>query len=151
MGNVGLFIDVNNVYQSLKHSNFEGQLDYLKLRDNIGEMGNITTAIAYGFEKDDEAHSFKCMLSKIGIRPKYRQKIPNRKSSWNTTICVDIMRDLDALDVIVVVSGDGDLVPVIKEASDLGRHTIVIGCQPSNALKRYASSTIEIYKDLLCD
>lgn len=150
MKKIGVYIDTNNLYQSLKHSHKGRQLDYAKLAGHVKDMGDIVDALAYGSEFENEATEFKCMLAKIGITPKYKQIIPSRKFSWNTTIVVDVISKLDTLDAVVLCTGDGDLTPLVKHIVDNGKKVIIIACSPSKSLRVHASSTIEIYEDLLC-
>ena len=150
MNKIGVYIDTNNLYQSLKHSHNGRQLDYAKLIGHIKDMGEIVDALAYGSEFSDEATEFKCMLAKIGVTPKYKQIVPSRKFSWNTTMLIDIISKLDTLDAIVLCTGDGDLTPLVKYITDLGKKVIIIACSPSKSLRKHANNVIEITECLLC-
>jgi len=150
MKKIGVYIDINNLYQALKRNRDGKQLDYDKLMGHIKDMGEVVDAIAYGCEFEKEATEFKCMLSKVGVTPKYKQLIPNRKFSWNPSIIIDAMSKLEDLDILVLCSGDGELTPLVTHARDAGKQVIVIACSPSKSLRSHATSTIEIYGDLLC-
>ncbi len=149
MKKIGVYIDTNNLYQSLKNSSGR-QLDYDKLMGHIRDMGEVVDAIAYGSEFAGEASEFKCMLTKIGVTPKYKQIVPNRKSSWNSTLVIDVMKKESTLDIVILCSGDGELTPLVTHLVKHGIRVIVIACSPSKSLKAHATSTIEIYEDLLC-
>lgn len=150
MKKIGVYIDINNLYQALRHNRDGKQLDYDKLMNEIRSMGEVVDAIAYGCEFEKEATEFKCMLSKIGVTPKYKKLVPNRKFSWNVGIVIDIMDTLDDVDIIVLCSGDGDLTPMVTHAIAKDKRVIVIACSPSKSLRNHATSTIDIYGDLLC-
>jgi uncharacterized LabA/DUF88 family protein len=151
MKRIGVYIDINNLYQALRHNRDNKQLDYEKLMDEIKDMGEIVDAIAYGCEFGNEAADFKCMLTRIGVTPKYKKLVPNRKFSWSPYMIVDIMDKLDSMDIIVLCTGDGDLTPLVTRVREAhGKKVIIIACSPSKSLRNHADSTIEIYGGLLC-
>jgi uncharacterized LabA/DUF88 family protein len=148
MRRIGVYLDTNNLYQALKH-NHGRQLNYDKLMKHIRDMGKIKEAIAYGFEVDNEASNFKCMLEKVGFKTKYRKVHPETRCNWNTTIVIDIMERCDDLDIVIVCSGDGDLTPIVHSLTAQGKKVIVIASSPAKSLVNKATSTIEIYGELM--
>jgi len=149
MRKIGIYIDTNNLYQSLKHAGLN-QLNYSELMRHVRDMGQIVDAVAYGNEFANEANEFKCMLNKSGITPKYKQISRSHKpSNWNTSITIDIVRRLPELDMVVICSGDGDLTPVATYVRDHEKKLLVIACTPSRSLSAQADTTIEIFEGLL--
>ena len=123
---VGIFVDVQNMYYSAKN--------LYKQKVNFGEILKIGVAerqliraIAYVIKADveQEANFFEA-LSKIGyeVRAKDLQVFFGgaKKGDWDVGIAMDIMRTASKLDVIILVSGDGDF-------KDLLEHVKALGCR----------------------
>lgn len=115
---VGVLVDIQNLYYSAKvlyqkKVNF-GQL----LKDGVGDR-KLIRAIAYGIatlEKQEE--KFFEALEKQGfeVKTKDLQIFPGgaKKGDWDVGIAVDAIKLSQSLDVIILVSGDGDYIPVVE-------------------------------------
>ncbi len=115
---VGIFIDAQNLYHSAKNLygarvNF-GQVvkDALAGRVLIRAMAYVITT-----EAGDERNFFEA-LEKMGIevRTKDLQIFSGgaKKADWDVGLAVDAIKLAPKLDVVVIVSGDGDFVPLIE-------------------------------------
>lgn len=115
---VGVFIDVQNVYHSAK--NLYGA------RVNFGEVmkeviGNrpIVRAVAYVVKSETAfgEDSFFEALKKTGLelRIKDLQVYSDgaKKADWDVGLAVDAIRMSNFLDVIILITGDGDFVPLV--------------------------------------
>lgn len=115
---VGVFIDTQNIYHSAKnlyHSyvNF-GQV----VKDVVGDRALIR-AIAYVIktEAGDERAFFEA-LGKVGIEAKIKdlQVFAGgaKKGDWDVGMAMDAITMAPKLDAVIIVSGDGDFVPLVE-------------------------------------
>lgn len=115
---VGVLVDIQNLYYSArvlykKKVNF-GQL--LKL--GVGER-KLIRAIAYGIKTlEGQEEKFFEALEKQGfeVKTKDLQIFPGgaKKGDWDVGIAVDAIKLSKSLDAIILVSGDGDYIPVVE-------------------------------------
>ncbi len=115
---VGVLVDIQNLYYSArvlykKKVNF-GQL--LKL--GVGER-KLIRAIAYGIKTlEGQEEKFFDALAKQGfeVKTKDLQIFPGgaKKGDWDVGIAVDAIKMSKSLDAIILVSGDGDYIPVVE-------------------------------------
>lgn len=115
---VGVLVDIQNLYYSAKvlykkKVNF-GQL--LKL--GVGER-KLIRAIAYGIKTlEGQEEKFFEALEKQGfeVKTKDLQIFPGgaKKGDWDVGIAVDAIKMSKSLDAIILVSGDGDYIPVVE-------------------------------------
>lgn len=153
-----LIVDVSNIYYTVRRE-FNGQLDYKNLYDRVAERGQIYRAIAYGSDMNDEARRFKDLLINIGFELKYKEpKIyPNaedptkeyRKADWDVQMAIDIVQILDSVDLVVLVTGDGDLVPAVNYVKSRGKLIHILGCGISRDLREASDLWFEIDKTML--
>ena len=115
---VGVFIDVSNMYHSAK--NLYGKKVNFKeiLKDAVAGRKLIrATAYVIKTESEEELHFFEA-LSQQGfeVRMKDLQIFAGgiKKADWDVGIAVDAIKLGDKLDVIVLVSGDGDYLPLVS-------------------------------------
>lgn len=145
---VGVFVDVQNMYYSAKnlydrHVNFGAVL-----RDAVADRKLIrATAYTITAALPDEKHFFEA-LKKQGfeIATKELQIFPGgvKKGDWDIGIAVDAIKISRQLDVVVLVTGDGDFVPLVEFLQYHGLLVEVIG------FKRTSSSRlIETADDFL--
>ena len=115
---VGVLVDIQNMYYSgrvlyKKKVNF-GQI--LKL--GVGER-KLIRAIAYGIKTvEGQEEKFFEALGKQGfeVKTKDLQIFPGgaKKGDWDVGITVDAIKLSKSLDVVILVSGDGDYVPLVE-------------------------------------
>ncbi|KKP78377.1 MAG: hypothetical protein A2271_03315 [Candidatus Moranbacteria bacterium RIFOXYA12_FULL_35_19] len=115
---VGVLVDIQNLYYSAKvlHKkkvNF-GQI----LKDAVGDR-KLIRAIAYGIKTlEGQEEKFFEALEKAGyeVKTKDLQIFPGgaKKGDWDVGIAIDAIKMSKSLDVIIIVSGDGDYIPLVK-------------------------------------
>jgi uncharacterized LabA/DUF88 family protein len=115
---VGVLVDIQNLYYSAKvlHKkkvNF-GQI----LREATGDR-KLIRAIAYGIRTlEGQEEKFFEALGKLGyeVKTKDLQIFPGgaKKGDWDVGIAIDAIKMSKNLDAIVLVSGDGDYIPLVK-------------------------------------
>lgn len=115
---VGMLVDIQNLYYSArvlhkKKVNF-GQV----LKAGVGDR-KLIRAIAYGIKTlEGLEEKFFDALEKQGfeVKTKDLQIFPGgaKKGDWDVGITVDAITLSKSLDVIILVSGDGDYIPLVK-------------------------------------
>jgi len=146
---VGVFVDVQNLYYSAKHI-YNAKVNYANILKAAVAGRKLVRAVAYVIKADvkDEDDFFDA-LEKIGyeVRAKDLQVFFGgaKKGDWDVGIAMDIMRMAGKLDVIVLVSGDGDF-------KDLLEHVKALGCRAEvMAFGKTASSRIRNETDMFTD
>ena len=115
---VGVFIDTQNVYHSAKNlynskANF-GQI----VKDAVGAR-SLIRALAYVIttESGDEKGFFDA-LAKVGIEAKTKDLQifagGAKKADWDVGLAVDAIKMAPKLDTVIIVSGDGDFIPLVE-------------------------------------
>ncbi len=151
---IGIFIDVQNLYHSAR--NIHGKVNYNELIKNLTAGRYLIRALGYVVKSDEvmgetsgEASFFEA-LEKAGIdlRVKDLQIFPGgaKKADWDVGMAVDAIRMSDALDVVIIVTGDGDFIPLV-EYLKWGKGRVV----EVAAFARNASSKLKEVADLFID
>ena len=116
---VGVFLDIQNLYHSAR--NLHGsRVNYKELLNYIIAGRRIVRTIAYVVSSDPQTGEevFFEALEKEGIelRMKDLQVYASgvKKADWDVGMAVDAIKLAPSLDVIVLVTGDGDFVPLIE-------------------------------------
>lgn len=115
---VGILIDAQNLYHSAKNLygkkvNFSAVVDEA-LADRI-----LIRAIAYVITSETgEEQGFFEALQKNGIEVKTKdlQVFAGgaKKADWDVGLAIDAIKMANKLDAIIIVSGDGDFVPLVE-------------------------------------
>ncbi len=156
MENVQLFLDYANINSSARMSGYK--LDYnLLLNDflvSLDEGRFLTGAFAYvpkdprsehsaDREIEDLANSGFLVTSKIGVISGN-----SYKCNFAVEMTMDIMRvaTSNKPDIIVIVSGDGDFIPLVRELRKMGIRVEIASFYNSSSreLRQIASGFIDI-------
>jgi len=120
---VGVLVDVQNMFYSA-YDCFRGRLNYKKLLDTAAGNRQVARAIAYAMRDGNNQNSFFMMLREVGfeLRTKEPRIRPDgtRKGAWDIGIAIDALLLAPKLDVIVLVSGDGDFVELVHALKAMG-------------------------------
>ncbi|PIN86554.1 hypothetical protein COV19_04185 [Candidatus Woesearchaeota archaeon CG10_big_fil_rev_8_21_14_0_10_44_13] len=150
---VGVFVDVQNMYYSAKHI-YHSKVSFSGILKEAVKDRLLVRAIAYVIKADvGEEKNFFEALEKQGYEVKSKDLQifygGAKKGDWDIGIAMDIMRMAGKLDVIVLVSGDGDFQDLLEHASALGCRTEVIafGKAASLKLKEQADLFIDMDKN----
>lgn len=141
---VGVFIDVQNIYHSAK-SLYQKRANFKEILKTAVAGRKLIRAIAYGIRTESgEETAFFDALERIGIELKVKdlQIFPGgmKKADWDVGLAVDVVRLSTSMDVVVIVSGDGDYVPLIEYVqSTRGCRAEVIGFSESTSGKLKAA------------
>lgn len=115
---VGVFVDVQNMYYSAKNLFDGAKVDFGQVL-SVGVSGRqLIRAMAYVIRADvGEEEAFYEALQKQGyeVMAKELQVFAGgaKKGDWDVGLAIDAIRAADKLDTIVLVSGDGDYVPLV--------------------------------------
>jgi uncharacterized LabA/DUF88 family protein len=148
--NVGVFVDVSNLFYSAKSAGVE--VNYCRLLDCAVSDRDLIRACAYtGVDPDNpnqrkfidflRANGYKVVCKDI-----HKYEGGRIKANLDIEMAVDIMLLSENLDVVVLVSGDGDFVRLIDAVQMKGVRCEVIsfGISTSNELIEAADQFTEI-------
>jgi len=152
---VGVFVDVQNLFYSAKYQ-YQSKVDFAKLLELATSARQLIRAIAYIVQTPDiDQSSFINILTQIGFEVKSKElKVRpdgTAKGDWDMGIAIDTIAMAERLDVIVLISGDGDFVDLIHMLKAKGVVTEVVSF-PSNTaedLKLAATAYIPLDSNIL--
>jgi uncharacterized LabA/DUF88 family protein len=109
---IAVFADVQNIYYTTRQA-YQKQFNYRQLWKNISLQGEIIQAFAYAIDKNDnKQQQFQKTLHDIGftvkLKPFIQRSDGSAKGDWDVGITIDIMDAAPLVDVIILLSGDGD-------------------------------------------
>ncbi|MFA6354684.1 MAG: NYN domain-containing protein [Candidatus Paceibacterota bacterium] len=158
---VGIFIDVQNLYHSAKNL-YHARVNYPELIKNLVGGRQLIRSMAYVVKSDTvietprpesrgssvatpEAAFFEALeKSGLELRVKDLQIYADglKKADWDVGMAVDAIRMASFLDVVILVTGDGDFIPLVDYLKwGMGRLVEVA------AFRRSASSKIQEVAD----
>lgn len=115
---VGILVDIQNLYYSAKVL-YQKKVNFgAILKEAVGDR-KLIRAVAYGIKTlEGQEEKFFEALEKQGfeVKTKDLQVFPGgaKKGDWDVGIAVDAIKMSKNLDAIVLVSGDGDYIPLVK-------------------------------------
>lgn len=147
---VAVFADVQNMYYSAKNL-YSAKVDFGKvLKEAVGAR-KLIRAFAYVIKADvGLENEFFEALSRRGYEIKAKELQVfydgSKKGDWDVGLCMDAVRLLPKVDAIVLLSGDGDYVPLLEYARSQGVKTEVVafGKTASSKLFDYADDVIDM-------
>jgi uncharacterized LabA/DUF88 family protein len=142
---VGIFIDAQNLYHSGKNLyhfkvNF-GQI----VKDALDGRPRLVRAIAYVIATESgEESGFFDALTKMGIETKVKDlqifSSGAKKADWDVGLAIDAVKLAPKLDVIILVTGDGDFVPLVEYLQNDGCQVEVVSFGKSTSAKLIEAS-----------
>lgn len=130
---VGMFIDVQNLYLCVKTVFNQTKINYKALLDFVGQKGNFLKATAFTcFDPNNQSQlDFMHALALMGYRvvSKHLKRLPDGtvKASMDMEMAIEILCEAPSLDMVVLVTGDGDFAPLADQLSRTGKVVHVIG------------------------
>lgn len=115
---VGVFIDTQNLYHSAKNL-YGHKVNFGKIVEDAVAGRKLVRAIAYviSSEAGDEQGFFEA-LNKVGIETKTKDLQifagGAKKADWDVGLAVDAITMAPKLDAVVLLSGDGDFIPMVE-------------------------------------
>jgi len=136
---VGVFVDVQNMYHSAKNL-YGARVNFQELLRVATAGRELVRAVAYVIKSDTkEEKTFFDALEKSGfeLKSKDLQIFPGgmKKGDWDVGLAVDAISLSKQLDVIVIISGDGDFEPLINYLKYGGHIVESVGFRRSTSAK----------------
>lgn len=115
---VGVFVDVSNMYHSARHL-YNARVNFTEILKRAVSRRRLIRAIAYVVSADIEREQdfFEALkLSGFEVKSKDLQIFAGgmKKGDWDVGIAVDAIILAQKLDVVVLVTGDGDYLPLVE-------------------------------------
>ena len=156
MKKIAVFADVQNIYYTCRQA-YGRQFNYRELMKRIGAGGEIVAATAYAIDRNDEKQrKFQSALKSMGftvkLKPYIQRADGSAKGDWDVGITIDILETAADVDVVVLLSGDGDfdlLLKKIREDDKARAEVYGVPALTANALINAASLYHRITEDLL--
>lgn len=135
--NVGIFVDVSNLFYSAKSA--EVEVNYCKLLSYATGGRHLIRACAYtGIDPENNSQrKFIDFLSangyKVVCKDIHKYDTGRIKANLDIEIAVDMMLMAQNLDVAVLVSGDGDFARLVSAVQDKGVRFELVGFSNSTS------------------
>lgn len=115
---VGILVDVSNMYHSAKNL-YKRRVNFKEILKAAVAGRKLIRAIAYVIKtENEEGNAFFEALNQQGfeIQMKDLQIFAGgaKKGDWDVGISVDAIKLAEKLDVIILVTGDGDYIPLVN-------------------------------------
>ncbi len=137
---VAVFFDIQNLYHSAKNL-YQSRVNFKEVLKEAVANRKLIRAIGYVVKSDvvEGETSFFEALQNIGIelRIKELQVYPDglKKADWDVGLTVDAIRLSSSVDSIILITGDGDFLPLIDYLKGIGKIVEVVGFGRSTSSK----------------
>lgn len=136
---VAVLIDVQNFYHSAKNL-YGKRVNFKKILEEAVSNRQLVRCFAYVVKTETkEEKTFFDALENLGIeiRVKDLQVFYGgaKKADWDVGIAIDAVRLANLVDVIILMSGDGDFVPLVEHLKNTGVQIEVVAFSKSASSK----------------
>ncbi len=134
---VGVFIDTQNLYHSARNL-YKGRVNFGTVLKDAVAGRKLVRAVAYVIttEAGDEKNFFEA-LTKLGIETKTKDlqifHTGTKKGDWDVGLAVDAIKMANRLDSVVIISGDGDFIPLVEYLQTMGVQVEVVSFSQSTS------------------
>jgi uncharacterized LabA/DUF88 family protein len=116
---VCVLVDVQNMYHSARNLHNNARVDFKQVLETVTAGRKLIRAIAYVIRSSStEESSFFEALEKSGFELKMKDLQVfmggSKKADWDIGMAMDAVKMADKLDVVILVTGDGDFVPLVS-------------------------------------
>lgn len=150
---VGVFVDAANI--ELASDRLRARFDWKKILDLVTKDRQLIRAIAYSPVHDDPGVSIETQRFvepfldkgfKVVTKPLKRFQDGTIKANVDIEMALDVIEMLDRLDVVVLVSGDGDFQRLVEVVQKKGVRVEVVAVAASTAshLRHAADQFIDL-------
>lgn len=151
---VGVFIDTQNIYHSAKNI-YHARANFGNILKDAVAGRRLIRARAYAVTTETgEEKGFFEALEKIGIEMRLKElqvfSGGAKKADWDVGLAVDAITAAPKVDTVVLVTGDGDFVPLVeylKRHDDCQVEVLCFGRSTSLKLKEACDEFIDLDKD----
>jgi uncharacterized LabA/DUF88 family protein len=152
---IGVFVDVQNMFYAARNQH-NARLNYGKLLDWVVGDRQLVRAVAYLVRSPEVDQSkfvnmLRSLLFEVRIKDLRVRPDGSTKGDWGLGIAIDTLSLADRLDVVCLVTGDGDFVDLVHMLKALGVRVEIYSFRPSTAeeLVKAATAFIEIEPEML--
>ena len=115
---VGVLVDVSNMYHSAKNL-FKRRVNFKEILKSAVAGRKLIRATAYVIKtENEEGNAFFEALSQQGFEVKMKDLQifagGAKKADWDVGITVDAIKLSEKLDVVILITGDGDYIPLVN-------------------------------------
>ena len=115
---VGIFIDTQNLYHSAKNI-YHARVNFSNVLTDAIAGRRLVRARAYAVTTESgEEKAFFEALGKLGVEMRLKElqifSGGAKKADWDVGIAVDVISAAPKLDTVVLITGDGDFVPLVE-------------------------------------
>ncbi|HRY60390.1 MAG TPA: NYN domain-containing protein [Patescibacteria group bacterium] len=127
---VAVFVDIQNMYYTARHL-YQSKVNFgAILKEAVGER-KLIRAIAYAVKASmPEEGSFFDALGKSGFEVKTKDLQifgdGTKKADWDVGLAMDVIKMAPNIDVVILVSGDGDYIPLVEYLQNHGKIVEVV-------------------------
>jgi uncharacterized LabA/DUF88 family protein len=154
---VGVFVDSANV--ELAIDRLRTRVDWKKVLNMLTDGRNLVRAIAYSPVHDDPGVSLETQRFaepflgkgyKVVTKPLKRFADGTIKANVDIEMALDIVEMLDRVDIVCLVSGDGDFQRLVEvvQAKGVRVEVVAVGTSTSSALRNAADHYIDLQQIL---
>ncbi len=147
---VGVFIDTQNLYHCARNL-YKARVNFGAVLKEAVAGRKLVRAVAYVIttEAGDEKNFFEA-LSKLGIETKTKDLQifagGAKKADWDVGLAVDAIKMANRLDAVVIISGDGDFIPLVEYLQTVGVQVEVVsfGKSTSGKLREVVDDFVDL-------
>lgn len=154
---VGIFVDSANI--ELACDRLRTRFDWRKILNLLTQDRQLVRAIAYSPVHDDPGVSIETQRFvepfldrgyKVVTKPLKRFADGSIKANVDIELALDVIEMIDRLDVVVLISGDGDFQPMVELVQSKGVRVEVcaVGSSTASNLRHAADSYIDLQSRL---
>ena len=115
---IGVLVDVSNMYHSAKNL-FKRRVNFKEILKEAVAGRKLISATAYVIKtENEEGNAFFEALSQQGFEVKMKDLQifagGAKKADWDVGITVDAIKLAEKLDVVILITGDGDYIPLVN-------------------------------------
>jgi len=115
---IGVLVDIQNMYYSARVL-YKKKVNFKEILKDAVSGRQLIRAIGYGITTEEGLEEkFFESLEKAGYELKTKDlqvfKGGMKKGDWDVGIAIDAIKLANNLDVIILVSGDGDYIPLVN-------------------------------------
>ncbi|HED37241.1 MAG TPA: NYN domain-containing protein [Ignavibacteria bacterium] len=148
---VAVLIDAQNLYHSAKNL-YQSHVNFGEVLKEALDGRQLIRAMAYVITTESgEEKSFFEALEKLGIETKTKDLQifygGAKKADWDVGIAVDAIRLAPKVDAVIIISGDGDFVPLVeylKMATGTQVEVVSFGKSSSSKLREATDDFIDL-------
>lgn len=147
---VAVFIDVQNLYHSARNL-YQARVNFGEVLKTATAGRRLIRAFAYVVRtKTGEEQPFFDALIGLGIETRIKDLQEYfgglKKADWDVGMAVDAIKVSGGVDVIVIVSGDGDFTPLVEYLQNHGKRveTMAFGKSTSGRIREIADEFLDL-------